>query len=91
MEVERMAEEGILSIVRRGHTYQVRYATDNPHEQDRQPYTCPTEAHLATWLHHYGLEPWAIQQAFADLRRGGVTVLRLLCSARDVARLFPFP
>jgi len=86
-----MAEEGILSIVRRGGTYQMRYASDNPHEQDRQPYTCPTEAHLVTWLHHNELEPWAIQRAFADLRRGGVTVLRLLCSARDVARLFPFP
>jgi hypothetical protein len=91
MKVERMAEEGTLSIVRRGHTYQVRYASDNPYEHDRQSYTCPDKAHLETWLHQYGLEPWAIQQAFADLQRGGVTVLRMLCSARDVALFFPLP
>ena len=91
MKIERMAEEGLLSIVRRGHTYQVRYASDNPYEQDRQSYTCPDEVHLETWLRHYGLEPWAIQQAFADLQRGGVTVLRMVCAARDVARLFPLP
>ena len=87
-----MDEEGTLSIVRRGHTYQVRYASDNPHEHDRQPYTCPDEAHLATWLQHSRLEPWAIQQAFAELQRGyGVAVLRMVCPAREVARLFPLP
>jgi hypothetical protein len=86
-----MAEEGLLSIVQRGQTYQVRYASDNPYEPDRQAYICPDEAHLATWLHHYGLEPWAIHQAFADLQHGGVTVCRMVCSARDVARLFPLP
>ena len=91
MKIEGMAEEGLLSIVRRGHSYQVRYASDNPYEQDRQSYTCPDEVHLETWLRHYGLEPWAIQQAFADLQRGGVTVFRMVCSVRDVARLFPLP
>ena len=91
MKVERMAEEGILSIVWRGHTYQVRYASDDPYEQDRQPYTCPDKAHLETLLHHYGLEPWAVHQAFAELQRGGVTVLRMICSARDVALFFPLP
>jgi len=91
MKVEKMAKEGTLSIVRRGDTYQVRYASDNAYEQDRQPYTCLDKAHLATWLHHYGLEPWAIQQAFADLQRGGVTVLRIVCSARDISQLFPLP
>jgi len=91
MQSERRAEEGTLSIVRRGHTYQVRYASDNPHEQDRQPYTCPDKAHLETLLHQYLLEPWAVQQAFTDLQRGGVTVFRMVCAARDVARLFPLP
>ena len=62
---------GSIGIVRRGHTYQVRYASDNPHEKDRQPYTCPDEAHLETWLHYYGLEPWAIHQVFTELQRGG--------------------
>jgi hypothetical protein len=91
MKVERMAEEGTLNIVRRGYTYQVRYASDNPHEKDRQPYTCPDEVHLETLFHYYGMEPWAIHQAFAELQRGGMTVLRLVCSAQDVSRLFPLP
>jgi hypothetical protein len=85
-----MDQEGTLSIVQRGLTYQVRYASDNPYEHDRQPYTCPDEAHLASWLHHLSLEPWTIQQTFAELQRGrGVTVLRMTCSALEVARLFP--
>src|SRR2546429_4048929 len=31
---ERMTEAGILSIMRRGHTYQVRYASSNPYDMD---------------------------------------------------------
>jgi hypothetical protein len=33
-----MADAGMLSIVRCGTTYQVRYASSNPHDMDRQPY-----------------------------------------------------
>ena len=38
-----MIEAGMLSIVRRGTTYQVRYASANPQGVDRQPYLCPNE------------------------------------------------
>ena len=86
-----MAEDGTLSIVRHGSTYQVRYASDNPYESDQQPYTCPDEAHLVTFLYHCELEPWVINRACAELQRGGVTVLRMVCPAREVARLFPLP
>jgi len=34
-----MAAEGFLRIGRRGHTSQVRYASDDPYEPDRQSYT----------------------------------------------------
>jgi hypothetical protein len=71
--------------------YQVRYASDDPYELDRQSYTCRDEVHLATGLHHSGLEPWVIQQVFVDLQRGGMTVCRVICSEREVARLFPLP
>jgi hypothetical protein len=80
-----MAEEGTLSIVRRGSTYQVRYASDNPYERDRQSYSCPDEAHLATLLHRCGVEPWALQQAFTELQHGRVTVLRVVLAEWDVA------
>ena len=83
-----MAEEGTLSIVRRGSTYQVRYASDNPYERDRQSYSCPDEAHLATLLHHCGVEPWALQRAFAELQQGRVPVLRVVLAERDVAQFF---
>jgi hypothetical protein len=33
----------MLSIMRRGTVYQVRYAASNPHGVDREPYLCPTE------------------------------------------------
>ena len=47
-----MAEAGMLSIVRCGTTYQVRYASSNPHDMDRQPYPCPDEGILVALLHH---------------------------------------
>src|SRR5262250_616118 len=43
---ERMTEEGTLSIVRRGTCYQVRYASNNPHDRERYPRACPDEGHL---------------------------------------------
>jgi hypothetical protein len=41
-----MTAEGMLSIVPRGTTYQVRYALSNPYGMDHPPYTCPDEG---TW------------------------------------------
>ena len=38
---ERMMEAGMLSIVRRGDTYQVRYASTNPYDMDRPPSRLP--------------------------------------------------
>jgi len=35
---EKMIEEGTLSIVMLENTYKVRYASNNPHSMDRQPY-----------------------------------------------------
>ena len=55
-----MMEEGTLSIVRRAQGYQVRYASNNPHDQDRLPCVCRDEAHLAVLLHHCGAEAAAI-------------------------------
>jgi hypothetical protein len=40
-------------------------------------------------LHHCGLEPWALQQAFAELQHGRVTVLRVVFAERDVAQFSP--
>ena len=58
-----MTEAGLLSIVRRGHTYQVRYATSNPYDMDRSPYLCADEDALVTWLRHCGIDAWSLQQA----------------------------
>ena len=38
-----MTEAGLLSIMRHGHTYQIRYASSNPYDMDRPPYLCPDE------------------------------------------------
>src|SRR5215470_601323 len=47
---EPMTEAGTLSIVQRGTCYQVRYASNKPHDRERLPHTCPTETHLAALL-----------------------------------------
>jgi hypothetical protein len=75
-----MMEEGTLSIVRRGHTYQVRYASNNPYTMDHELSTHPDEGHVSAWLHHCGLDPWAIQQAAAELRHGRMAVLPVVWS-----------
>ena len=43
---EHMRETGILSIVKREPTYQVRYAAFNPYDKDRRPYPRPDEGAL---------------------------------------------
>ena len=76
-----MMEEGTLSIVRRAQGYQVRYASNNPHDQDRLPCVCRDEAHLAVLLHHCGAEAAAIPHLCADVRHGRMVVLRVVVSA----------
>ena len=84
-----MTEEGMLSIVRRGTTYQVRYASSNPHGLDRPPYPCPDEGTLVTLLHHCGMDPWSIQQAGTELRKGRMAVLPLSCTQAQLQAYFP--
>ena len=79
-EGEQMTEGGMLSIVRRGTAYQVRYASSNPHDMDRQPYPCSEEGALVALLHQCGLEAWSIHQAIAELRHGRVAVLPIVLS-----------
>jgi hypothetical protein len=76
-----MMEEGTLSIVRRGQDYQVRYASNNPHDQDRLPCVCRDEVDLAALLYHCGAEAAAIPQLCADVRHGRMVILRVVVSA----------
>jgi hypothetical protein len=84
-----MTEAGILSIVRRGHTYQVRYASCNPYDMDRPPLQCPDEETLVTVLQDCGIDAWALQQAIAALRKGDMTVLPLVLSEVQIQTYFP--
>jgi hypothetical protein len=83
-----MTEEGTLSIVRRGPTYQVRYASNNPYGPDRQPYVCLDEAHLGALLHHVGIAPRSLQEVLAALRHRGFTCLFLVVSAEQRQAFF---
>jgi hypothetical protein len=83
-----MTEEGTVSIIRRGPSYQVRYASNNPYGRERQPRVCPDEAHVRTLLHHLGIEAATIQQACADVRKGGMAVLCLVVSVEQTQRFF---
>jgi hypothetical protein len=86
-----MAEEGTLSIVRRGSGYQVRYASNHPYDPERPPHACPDEETLRAFLHHVGLEAGAIHQACAAVQTGGVAVLRILLSPGQRQASFPLP
>jgi len=83
-----MTEEGMLSILRRGTTYQVRYASSNPHGLDRPPYPCPDEGTLVALLHHCGIDTWSIRQAGTELRQGRMAVLPLVCSQAQMQAYF---
>ena len=85
----RMTEAGMLSIVRRGTTYQVRYASSNPQGVDRQPYLCPNEDTLLTVFQHCGLDAWSMQQTQTELRKGRLTVLPLVCAPGAMQVYFP--
>ena len=83
-----MTEEGILSIVRHGSTYQVRYASNNPQSLDRQPYGCADADILRGLLHHCGAEAGAITQAYAELGKGRVAVLLVALSLEQRQAFF---
>jgi hypothetical protein len=83
-----MPEEGTLSIVRRGHVYQIRYASNNPYDPDRQPHECHDADTLAAFLHHLGTEEVAIRQAYAAVQTSGVAVLRILLSPGQLQAFF---
>ncbi len=79
----------MLSIVRRGNTYQVRYASFNPYDMERLPYQCSAEDTLVTLLRHYGIDAWSLQQAVAALRKGEVAVLPVVLSEALLEAYFP--
>jgi hypothetical protein len=83
-----MTEEGTLSIVLRGNTYQVRYASNNPYGMDRQPYVCADEEHLGAFLHQLGIASWSSTEAFAALRTSGFTFLLIVLSAEQRQTFF---
>ena len=84
-----MTEEGTLSIVRRGTGYQIRYASNNPHDQERLPHTCSNEVHLAAFLHHVGTEVTVMAQVCAEVRQGKMAVLLVSLSAEQLQAYFP--
>jgi hypothetical protein len=84
-----MMEEGMLSIVRRGDTYQVRYASTNPYEMDRPLSQYPDEGTLVALLHHWGIDAWSIQQVIATVRGGGMAVLPIRFTAAQLQAAFP--
>jgi hypothetical protein len=83
-----MTEEGMLSIVRRETTYQVRYASSNPHGLEWPPYPCSDEGTLVALLHQCGTDPWSIQQAGIELRKGRTGVLPLRCTQAQLQASF---
>ena len=84
-----MRETGILSIVKRGPAAQVRYASFNPYDIDRLPYSCPDEGALVTLLHYWGINGWSLKQAVAALRKGEVAVLPVVLSEAQLQAYFP--
>jgi hypothetical protein len=88
---EHMPEEGTLSIVRQGGVYQVRYASNNPYDQERHPRACPDETHLVALLHQLGTESAVMTQVCADVRHGKMAVLRVVLSAAQLQTCFPSP
>lgn len=83
-----MAEEGTLSIVRRGTSYQVRYASNNPYAQDRPPHACHDVETLRAFLHQLGLDVVSMRQACVDMRKAGVAVLPIVLSPTQIHACF---
>lgn len=85
---ETMREEGTLSIIKRGETYVVRYASNNPDAADRQPHLCPGEPQLVTFLQHLQVDAWYVTQACADLQKRGFAGLPVALDAALVRAAF---
>jgi hypothetical protein len=83
-----MTEDGILGIMKRGNTYQVRYASYNPHGLDRPSYQCPDEGALVTLLRRCGMDPWYIHQAGAELQKGGFAALPIALAEAQIQTYF---
>ena len=83
-----MTEEGTLSIVRRENTYNVRYASNNPHSMDREPYQCTDEEKLGAFLQQLAMDAWYIKQAFAELCTRGFTALPIVLPAEQMQGYF---
>jgi hypothetical protein len=86
-----MTEAGILSIVRRGTTSQVRDASSNPHAMELQPYPCPDEGTLFALRHHCGLGAWSLHRALAELWYGRMAVRPIVLSEAQRQMDFPHP
>src|SRR5215510_10616123 len=84
-----MTEAGMLSIVRCGHTYQVRYASANPYDVDQPAYLCPDEDAMITLLHHYEIDAWSLDQTIAVLRKESMAVLLLVVTEAERQTYFP--
>jgi hypothetical protein len=83
-----MAEEGTLGIVRLENTYQVRYASNNPHSMDRQYYQCTDEAELGAFLQQLDIDSWYINQVFAELWQGRLAALSIILSPEQIQEYF---
>ena len=84
-----MAEAGMRCIMRCGTTYQVRYASSNPHDMDRHPYPCPDQGTLVALLHQCGLDAWSLHRALAELQYARMTVLLIVLSEAQRQMYFP--
>ena len=83
-----MTEEGTLGIVRLAHTYQVRYASNNPLSMERQHYQCTDEAELGAFLQQLEIDSWYINQAFAELWKGRLAALPIALSPEQIQEYF---
>lgn len=84
-----MRELDILSIVKHGQTYKVRYASSHPYDTERQVHCCLDEESLMAFLEACGLDAWSLHQAVTALRKGQMAVVPLVLPAVQVARYFP--
>jgi len=81
--------EGLLSLMRRGDAYQVRYASTNPYAPDPPPASYRDTATLTAVLRRWGIDVWSIQQAIATVRSGRVAVLPVHVTAAQFQAAFP--
>ena len=83
-----MTEDGILGIMKRGNTYQVRYASYNPHGLDRPSYQCSDEGPWSRCCATAGWSPGNIYQAGAELQKGGFAALPIALAEAQIQTYF---